>query len=453
MPGRTGLPRSGASTLKRELAQREAELAIVNSVHQGLARRLDTQSIYDLVGDKIRDVFGAQVVMISPYDPQTNTIQHRYAIEAGQRVYSPGPHPPGGFRARIIESRLPLLVNRGVAELAARFGQPTLPGTKTPKSWLGVPMVVDDRVTGVLSLQNVDQEGMFGESDVRLLQTIAASMSVALENARLWELEELYRKALEREFEIGREIQAGFLPGILPQPRGWETAASLLPAREVAGDFYDVFELPGERLGLVIGDVCDKGLGAALFMTLFRSLLRAVSNIGFYARTASGYGDTTAERLTSAMSLTNNYIAETHGHTGMFATVFFGILDTRTGVLAYANAGHLPPLVTDPNGVKGRLTRTGPAVGVMSDADYVIRDVSLEPGDLFFAYTDGLTDTANPAGEYFSQKGLISLCAGGRSLGALLEQIRTEVEDFAGGAKQSDDIAMLAVRRSKRSGA
>ncbi|MFZ2096874.1 MAG: hypothetical protein WAV05_09570 [Anaerolineales bacterium] len=91
-------------------------------------------------------------------------------------------------------------------------------------------------------------------------------MSVALENARLWEQEKLYRKALECEFEIGREIQAGFLPDSLPQPQGWEIAASLKWAREVTGDFYDAFELTDGKIGLVIADVCDKGLGAALFM-------------------------------------------------------------------------------------------------------------------------------------------------------------------------------------------
>ena len=100
------------------------------------------------------------------------------------------------------------------------LGQPTLPGTITPKTWLGVPMIVGDQVTGILSLQDVDRENAFDKPVVRLLQTLAASMSVALENARLWEQENLYRKALEREFEIGREIQAGFLPEMIPQPQG-----------------------------------------------------------------------------------------------------------------------------------------------------------------------------------------------------------------------------------------
>ncbi|MBI5653802.1 MAG: GAF domain-containing protein [Chloroflexi bacterium] len=169
-----------------ETRQRVAELQIINSVQQGLASQLDMQAIYDLVGEKIRDLFNAQVVMISTYDHATKTVAHRYAIERGTRIYAPGAHPPGGFRARIIETREPLLVNTNVVEQAGKMSQPTLPGTESPKSWLGVPMLIGNDVIGVMSLQNLDRENAFSESDVRLLQTLASSMSVALENARLF---------------------------------------------------------------------------------------------------------------------------------------------------------------------------------------------------------------------------------------------------------------------------
>jgi signal transduction histidine kinase len=172
--------------LLKETEQHASELAIINSVQQELASKLEVQSIYDLVGDTFRDIFDAQVVMISPYDPQDNTVEHRYAIERGRRVYSPGRHPPGGFRSKIIRTKQPVLVNTHVAEEATLLGQPTLPGTDTPQSWLGVPMLVDGQVTGILSVQNVDHENAFRESDVRLLETFAASMSIALENARLF---------------------------------------------------------------------------------------------------------------------------------------------------------------------------------------------------------------------------------------------------------------------------
>jgi len=443
------LLRNEISSLKEKLAQSEAELTIINSALQALASRLEVQAIYDLIGDKIRDIFSAQVVMISTYDPQTATIEHRYAIEQGQRVYAPGHFPIRGFRTQIVQTRQPVLTNTHVAEEAARLGQPTLPGTITPKSWLGVPMLVGDQVTGILSLQNVEQENAFTQSDVRFLQTLAASMSVALENARLWEQEHLYRKALEHEFEIGRDIQASFLPEILPQPKGWEIAASLRSAREVAGDFYDVFELTKGKIGLVIADVCDKGLGAALFMTLFRSLIRVVASIDSYSHAEIAGRFSAETQLKNAILITNNYIAETHGSKGMFATLFFGILDVHTGSLTYINGGHLPPVLINKHGKKKFLTPTGPAVGAIPDAEYVTTKVSFEIEDILFAYTDGLTDTTNPAGDNLSVEELIPLFSGDQALTSVLTEIYKQHELFSVGAQRQDDITLLAVRRKK----
>jgi signal transduction histidine kinase len=191
--------------LLKETEQRANELAIINSVQQAFASKLDVQSIYDLVGDKFREMFDAQVVMISSYDLQSSLVEHRYALEYSERVYSQGAYPPGGFRSQIIQTRQPLLVNTNVAEEAARLGQPTLPGTITPKCWLGVPMLVSSQVTGILSVQNLERENAFDESDVRLLQTFAASMSIALENARLYE-QARQLAILEERQRLGREL-------------------------------------------------------------------------------------------------------------------------------------------------------------------------------------------------------------------------------------------------------
>ena len=447
MAGNTSTTDENIEKLKQDLRQRETELSILTSVQLGLAERLDVQAIYDLVGDKIREIFDPDVVMLSTYDPETNTVEHRYAIEDGRRIYAPGHLPPGGFRGQIIQTRKPIMVNTDCGELAARMGQPTIAGTVTPKSWLGVPMLVGDQVTGILSLQSIHQENAFRESDVRILETLAASMSVALDNARLWEQEHLYRQALEREFEIGRNIQAGFLPQYLPQPKGWEIDAFLKPAREVAGDFYDVFKLADEKVGLVIADVCDKGLGAALFMTLVRSLLRVSSNIEFYTREKLVGRNSLSARITKAVMLSNNYISEMHGDSGMFATVFFGILDTRTGVLKYVNCGHVPPMVINKDGVKKLLTLTGPAMGAIPDPDYCVAHVKLEPGDLFYAYTDGLTDAMNLDGESFNIQELIPLLKEQQPLSKLCPRIHKRIEDFAAGTKQFDDITMLTVKR------
>lgn len=191
--------------LLQETEQHANELTIINRVQQAFATKLDVQSIYNLVGEQFRGIFDAQVVMISSYDAESNSIEHRYAIEDGQYIPSPGKHPPGGFREQIIRTRQPLLVNSNVAKEARLLGQPTLPGTRTPKSWLGVPMLVSGQVTGILSVQNLGHEYAFHESDIRLLQTFAASMSVALENARLYE-QARQLAILEERDRLAREL-------------------------------------------------------------------------------------------------------------------------------------------------------------------------------------------------------------------------------------------------------
>jgi sigma-B regulation protein RsbU (phosphoserine phosphatase) len=433
--------------LLKETRQRAAELRTINSVQAGLAQKLDVASIYELVGRKLQEIFPKTDLSIGVYDPETGLFSAPFLIEKGRRQpFEPFKVQEEGFIAHLLHNPRSLLINENMQQADRQYQYVDSTGKGLPKSVLYVPLKIGGSMRGAIELEDMQKEHAFSKTDVRLLETLANAMSVALDNARLWEQENLYRKALEREFEIGREIQAGFLPGHLPRPEGWEIAASLKSARQVAGDFYDVFKLPAGEIGLVIADVCDKGLGAALFMTLFRSLLRAAANTDLLAQANSLEGDTTSARLKNAILLTNNYIYKTHWDTGMFATIFFGILDPHTRVMTYINAGHLPPIVINKNGLKQTLERTGPAVGGILDANYMIRQVQLEQGDLFFAYTDGLTDAINSFGEYYSQTDLISILCGSQKLSGLITKIHSSIKNFAAGEKQQDDITLLAVR-------
>lgn len=272
---------------------------------------------------------------------------------------------------------------------------------------------------------------------------LRARIASSLEKKHLRDLQRLYLKSMERELEIGRQIQKGFLPRKLPQVTGWEIASYFKSAREVAGDFYDAFHLASEqKLCLVIADVCDKGVGAALFMTLFRSLLRFT--IGASDLIAAG---SPASRLKQAATLTNNYIADTHGETGMFATVFFGLLDPATGILSYVNAGHESPLLLDASLGCMALTRTGPALGVIPNVKFDVREVEIEPGQLLFAFTDGAPDALNVAGARLGREALFSRLQADLSAEMLLAQISQELTEYMTGADQFDDITLLAVRR------
>jgi sigma-B regulation protein RsbU (phosphoserine phosphatase) len=273
---------------------------------------------------------------------------------------------------------------------------------------------------------------------------LRARIGASLSKKHLRDKEQLYLKSLERELEIGREIQTGFLPTNLPQSPGWEIAASLKSAKEVAGDFYDAFYLEPERqICLVIADVCDKGVGAALFMTLFRSLLR------FTIGAADVFGERSpAAKLKSAITLTNNYIANTHGETGMFATIFIGILDPTDGTLYYVNAGHENPLVINSGGVCNSLKKTGPAAGTIPGVEFDVREIQLRPGELFFAFTDGATDALNSGGESFGRERLTGLLKNSMSADAVLSDVGRQLEMHIVEADQFDDITLLAVRRA-----
>jgi sigma-B regulation protein RsbU (phosphoserine phosphatase) len=222
-----------------------------------------------------------------------------------------------------------------------------------------------------------------------------------------------------------------------------------MSAREVAGDFYDGFELPDGTIGLVIADVCDKGVGAALFMTLFRSLIRVTANQEYFERTWQGMMQhSTDERLKRAVLLTNNYIAETHGDSGMFATLFFGILDPQNGKLIYINGGHEPPLILRSGVVRETLDKTGPAVGVVMDCHFDLLETQLDAGDTFFAFTDGVPDCSNPSGEFFGRDRLLDILRhSDEPAHDLVISIETELRQYIASATQFDDITLLAVRR------
>jgi phosphoserine phosphatase RsbU/P len=262
----------------------------------------------------------------------------------------------------------------------------------------------------------------------------------------------LLTERIDKDVQLGRQIQMSFMPNSLPQIAGWELAGRFRPSRKVSADWYDAFYLSNiERLGLVMADVCDKGIGAAMFMALVRSLLRAYSQLPVaWIPGGNGTGDPTASvMLRGAMEQTNNYVVKNHGETAMFATLFFGILDPATGVLHYVNGGHEPPVIAGGHGIKRRLDPTSFAVGIVEDAEFAVERTELEPGDSLLAYTDGVTDARNASNEPFTERRLLSL-AGERVSGAeeLLDRIMDDLEGHVGTTGQFDDISLLAVSRS-----
>lgn len=292
---------------------------------------------------------------------------------------------------------------------------------------------------------------------------LQARLGASLARKRLREREQLYQRSLERELEIGREIQAHFLPDRIPTLPGYDFAARLRSARMVSGDFYDLFPLgDGREMVVVIGDVCDKGVGAALFMALFRSLLRALAEQSDGARwndrgasqdRRRETGPRTAAitgHLLRTITLTNDYIAGTHSRSNMFATVFFAVVDGETGLVQYINAGQEPPVVVGPNGVR-QLPPTGPALGLLPGLPFEVGQTTLAAGEVLVAWTDGVTEAKTAVGEeLFGELRTVETIGTGRSSAdALLDGILAAVDAWAAGAEQADDITLLAVRRAR----
>jgi len=276
---------------------------------------------------------------------------------------------------------------------------------------------------------------------------------------------ESYSALLNEELEKGRKIQLNFLPPRLIPIRGWDAAAHFRPARRVAGDFYDLFELPGGRIGLVVSDVCDKGVGAALFMALIRSLIRIFSGQtrleAFDCRTLAADpvpwdlegGQTpptlNPERILEAVAMTNRYIATNHGELAMFATLFFGVLNPEDGRLHYTNGGHDPLYVLDARGgIRAKLPPTGPAVGLIPEARFDIKEAVLAPGETLLGYTDGVTEAMSPEGRLFGTEQLEALLlAPSTEASDLLTRLARALRVHMGQAEPVDDITLLALRR------
>jgi len=273
---------------------------------------------------------------------------------------------------------------------------------------------------------------------------LQARLTAGLERKNLKDVEKKYLLALEREFKIGQEMQAGFLPKELPKKDGWEISSFFKPARNVAGDFYDVFYLPEDnRIGIIVGDVCDKGLGAALYMTLFRSLLRAL----FWASDRITDIDY-AQKLIDVISFVNNYICKIH-NSASYATLFFGVLNTENGELTYVSAGHDPPIIVKENQIKTKIMPTSPLVGMIEDIEYKTSTLTIENDETLFLFTDGLPDVVNLDNQQFGQDRFEdSLKMPIEPLPTKTDKIFTQITDFIGDAHQYDDLTLVAVKKS-----
>ncbi len=416
-----------ASLLARRLSmqamlsqQRSREVSQLEELGRDIiAAPLDASALPQLLAEHVPRMFGFQQVEICLF-PKTTLL-------------------------RLPENRPP--VDHAVWDWLLKNPEPRTfaPGEAPP--WMSESTTLPLYLTPILSAEEDEplggivlaMERLYFEETMMDLgpaqQVLAAQIASALHQADVQAQTLAHQKKMQ-ELDFAWQIQASFLPDALPEVEGWQLAATLNPCQETSGDFYDVIVLPNGRLGILIADVADKGLGAALYMALSRTLIRT-------------YAFAHQDHPNKVLHATNQRIL-TDTRNDMFVTVFYGILDPATGRLVYANAGHNPPyhlraLSTPPRA----LPSTGMPLGILEEASWEARSIDLNVGDTLILYTDGVTEAQNPRDEFFGDQRLLAVTEENLSapVAAIQDAVLAAVDHFSAPGAHCDDETLVIIKR------
>jgi sigma-B regulation protein RsbU (phosphoserine phosphatase) len=270
----------------------------------------------------------------------------------------------------------------------------------------------------------------FDDLEITINKTLGEILSI-----RGWLIEHDQLVSIQNDLNISREIQQAILPKVFPpfpHELSFDIYASMVAANEVGGDFYDFFMIDDQRLGFVIGDVSGKGISAAIFMAVSRTLIRATGLKG--------------DSVSECMEYVNNLLC-TESVSSMFVTVFYGILNTQTGEIDYVNAGHNPPYILSSNGIYQVEMTNGLALGVLNDFSFQSKKIQLKKGDQLLLYTDGVVEAFDLGETAYGEEKFENFLHQSLNLPVetILKKLFTDVADFVNGAPQSDDITLLGI--------
>jgi sigma-B regulation protein RsbU (phosphoserine phosphatase) len=391
--------------------------------------------------EQIREFMDAERATLYLHDRETDELRSRVLLADG--IGEIRLKQGEGIAGSVLATGEPVRIDDVAADprFLGRFDQAS--GFVT-RSMLCQPLInAEDQRIGVVQVIN-KRGGPFTERDERLLWALDSQAAIAIENSQLVHalrasqakeaalLAERERQA--SELRIAQSIQNGLLPKSLPENPRFRAHAMIEPAREVGGDLYDLFFLDDNRLALAIGDVSGKGVPAALFMAVTRTLMRALAF--------------QIEAPAELLAELNKRLSEDNP-SNMFVTLFFGVLDLRTGALIYASGGHNPPLLLSADNRAGMLPRVrGVALGVFAGAPYDEGAATLDAGEHVLLYTDGLTEAMNSGDELYGDDRAVATAARLARFDPrqLIEALRRDVAEHVAGAEPSDDLTLLDVR-------
>jgi sigma-B regulation protein RsbU (phosphoserine phosphatase) len=406
-------------------------LATLYEITRTLNSSLDLDTVLENIMDRVIQVTRAERGFLMLRDDARDELEFKVARGMDRSdLESPEFQVSTSVIKKVQQTHSPLLTDN--AQFDARFTRGESIMILGLRSILCVPIMVKDRLTGLVYVDNRLHTGIFNEEHRELLTAFASQAGVAIENARLYQVA-VEKGRMEKELQMAHDIQRGLLPRELPTFPGYEIAADWRSAREVAGDFYDCFKLGENNLGVVIADVSDKGAPAAIFMAVARSLIRGASI------SANSPEATLRQANLSILQDTQS---------GMFVTVYYSILRPG-GQIVGVNAGHNLPLLyrAGPKTCEF-LPRGGRPLGWFEDLPVKAVQYQLEPGDVLVFYTDGLTESENTQAEPYGTDRLVKVVCShaGRPAAEILQAITDSVVSFMGAAPPFDDMTLVVVR-------
>lgn len=406
-------------------------LALLYSISQTFNSSLDLDQVLNIVMDEVIKATNAERGFLVLRDAE-GELDFRAARGMDQTTLDdPEFQISRGVVGEVAKDGQPILTSD--AQLDERFSGRQSVVNLGLRSIMCAPLKVKEYLLGAIYVDNSLHAGIFTDDDLDLLASIASSAATAIENARLYQVA-IEKGRMERELQIAHRVQSSLIPQEIPQISGWDFSARWIPAREVAGDFYDFIGGDEGKLGLVIADVVDKGMPAALFMAFSRSTLR--NNVLRMPTPRDGIAEV------------NNLICADSVY-GMFLTLVYCLIEPDSGEVTYVNAGHNPPLLyrSDKNELVD-LSRTGIPLGVTEEASYDQETTTLNSGDFILFYTDGISDAVNSQGEEFGMERVRSVLLDNSrgSADEILAALERASIDFTGSTAPFDDITVMIAK-------
>jgi sigma-B regulation protein RsbU (phosphoserine phosphatase) len=412
------------------------KLRMLLDITKRISRSLDLQEILNQVMDTLDSLI--------PYDAAGI-----FVVDCGERAFEADTEEPCVFQAEAVRgydiselTELHLKIGEGLIGHVALTRQPFISpdvrkepmyinARERTRSEMVAPIISNDEVIGVFDLES-DELNAYSEDDLEVLMLLASQVAIIIEKVMLHE-QLIEKKRLEGQLEVARQVQLELLPANDPILSGFDISAYNFPTEEVSGDYYDWVRIHDDQIGIVIADVAGKGVPAALLMAFLRASLRAATHIGY------------APQISMSKV---NYLLWESIERNQFVTAFYGILDATNRTLAYANAGHNPPLLLKADGKADFLTQGAVPLGMFRETRYHEYYLTIEPGDVLVLYTDGVTESVNAHEVEFGRERLLRSVKAARNLTAreMISAIKKDISDWTDGLGSNDDVTIFVIK-------